>query len=74
VVKSNTATVILNNPKYEIGDLSGVRNAAARLFGWNGDESAVGLFFDPKATKKVENLKDCENSTVFVSNIVKPIS
>lgn len=74
VVKSNTATIVLNNPKYEIENLTGVRDAAARLFGWNGDESAVGLFFDAKATKKVEKLSDCVNQTVFVSNVLKEIS
>ena len=74
VVDSNTATVVLNNPGHEVSELDQVRLRAARLFGWNGDESAIELFFDPKTTKKVTALSDCTNATVFVKNVVKPIS
>jgi len=69
------ATVVTNNPGYEIGDIEGVKAAGAKLFGWDGlDCDKVELYYDLAMTHQVTDLAKCLNGTVFFTNVAQKIN
>ena len=74
VAKGNIACVVLNNPKYEIKTIDGLKEAGAKLFGWDGDLDKVEIYFDSKKTRPVSSLEKCEGGTVFFTNIPQVIN
>lgn len=74
VAKGNIACVVLNNPKYEIKTIDGLKEAGAKLFGWDGDLDKVEIYFDSKKTRPVSSLEKCQGGTVFFTNIPQVIN
>ena len=69
------ATVVTNNPGYEINDIDGVKAAGAKLFGWDGtDCDKVELYYDLAMTHPVVALDKCLNGTVFFTNVTQKIN
>ena len=69
------ATVVTNNPGYEIKDIEGVKQAGAKLFGWDGtDCDKVALYYDLAQTHPVVDLAKCLNGTIFFTNESQKIS
>merc|ERR1712029_842827 len=72
--EGNIACVVLNNPKYEIKTIDGLKEAGAKLFGWDGDLDKVEIYFDSKKTRPVSSLEKCQGGTVFFTNIPQVIN
>ena len=73
--KKVIATVILNNPGYEVNDVEALKAAGAKIFGWDGvDCDKVELYHDQKKTKVVKQLEKCQNTTVYFTNVTQKIN